>query len=503
MQHRPSTLKATILSHVVVNSTGTVLSLAAHAVLLTWLIRDLGLAAYGVYALATAMALQFHLFEDSLGSWITREVARERDPAALSPRLGGALALHALLGLPVLSLVAVLTVFGLRGQGPAVVGLALAVGGAGFGFELLGTFARKMLEGRERFGLIKSIQVTSLLLRLAGIAAVRFLAPGADRLTAYALVFLASVACQTAVSVLVVRAVFGPLPRPVLRGALPVWRAAARFGAPIFGVKCTTLLSGRLDLWIVASLLTPADVGVYGIATRLYGLVLQAIEVSRSFILPLAVRLRHELSPARFHDFFLRATSLSTLLTFGAATVVALNAAPVIRLWLGPAALAAVTPLLLLLAFAMTAAFRSVGQTVLLAEGRFGVLLAPFVTAGVINFGVSVAASLAWGVAGPALGTLVGGAVLLGWNVPRILRVLGVAPAAYVRTTGPDVLVWLAAAAAGYAIGLVVAGVPGLIAATTAYLGAHALLFFTCLLNRADRAFLLGMLRSRERSLAA
>ncbi len=27
-------------------------------------------------------------------------------------------------------------------------------------------------------------------------------------------------------------------------------RAASRFGAPVFGVKCTAILSNRLDLWL-------------------------------------------------------------------------------------------------------------------------------------------------------------------------------------------------------------------------------------------------------------
>ena len=43
---------------------------------------------------------------------------------------------------------------------------------------------------------------------------------------------------------------------------------------------------------------------------------------------------------------------------------------------------------------------------------------------------------------------------------------------------------------------------PGLVVGTAAYVAAHTTLYFSFILNRADRAFLLGLVRSRERSLA-
>jgi O-antigen/teichoic acid export membrane protein len=498
-------IKGAVLSHTLVNATGTLLVLLAHAVLLTWLIRDLGLAAYGIYALLGAMTLQFNLFDDSLGSWVTREVVTRHpaDPGLLRRRLGCALTLNILVGLPVLLLVGGLTVVGLRQQPPAILGLVLVFGGLGFAFELVHALGRKILEGQECFARVKTIHVGGLLVRLAGIAAVRWGWPESDRLVAYAAVFLASVAMQAGGTLIAVRSALGFVPRPAVRGFRSVFLEIVSFGVPIFGVKCTSILAGRLDLWMVAAFLTPAEVGLYGIAVRFFNLVIQAVEVSRSFILPLAVRVRRELDPVRFREFFLRATSLSVLLTTGAATVVTLNLYPVLEAWFGTRSLAAAPPLLWLLVFGVTVSFRSVGQTVLLAEGRFAALFAPFLIASLINFVVSVCATLAWGVCGPALGTFVGGVVLVVWNVNIILRELDVARTEFLVRMARNMAVWGIASVAGYVVTGATGGTLGLVAGTGLYVLTHVLLFYAFILGKADRAFLLGwVLRNRERSLA-
>ena len=504
MKKKTGTVKGAIFSHILVGTTGTVLSLVTHAVLLTWLLRDLGLAWFGVYSLMTAMALQFNLFDDSLGSWLTREVSSrgEEDSGSLRCRIGCAATLNLLVALPVLLLVSLLTVVGLRNQDPEILAMVLLIGATGFWLEMAMNLGRKMLEGRERFAVIRAIQVGGLLLRLAGFAVVRYCFPDSNLLAAYSVCFLISLAMQAGLLALVLKVEFGFLPVPSLMGFRKVKTEVVRFGLPIFGVKCTSILSSRLDLWLVATFLPAPEVGLYGIATRFYSLVIQAVEVSRSFILPVSIRLKQKFTPSQFRDFFLRATSLSVLLTFAAATVVALNLKPILLAWFGADSLGAIPPLILLLVFAVTVSFRTVGQTVVLAEGRFSLFLKPFVAAGLVNFALSIWCTAFWGVVGPAVGTCVSGFLLLFWNTSRILEILDTKPAAFLHTVASGVIVWSIAAGAGLVVGEMADGVTGITTRSLVYVSVHVLLYFTFLLRRADRTFLFGLFRGGERILA-
>jgi O-antigen/teichoic acid export membrane protein len=187
---------------------------------------------------------------------------------------------------------------------------------------------------------------------------------GERRVDAYVGAMVAGNLVQLALALGALRPLTGSL-RPRYNRA--TWRPIVRTGLPGIAVDLSSILTFRLDRYLLGLFLGPAAVGVYSVAAT-------APEILRLPALAMGQPIFHRLASksARVEDF--DRTRLHCLLVTAALAVVAFLAAPMaVRILFGDEYSGAVTPLrvLLLAEFGMTL-FYIDGASLAAAFGRLG-----------------------------------------------------------------------------------------------------------------------------------
>lgn len=296
----------------------------ASIVLYVVMARKLGDEKFGVFTFAFSIATLATTFGGfGQATILTREVARDR--SRVHDYLANTLGLMAAVTVPALLLAGVvLSAAGTDGETRAT----LALLGAGVTADLLCAACYATFQAFERLGAIPTIQISQRVVTAAvGVAA---LANGAG-VTAVAAVYAATSTLAFVVALVVVRRLARPRLRISPARWLPLMRAAAPVG--LAAVFFTVLF--RLDMIMLGSFKSRADVGEYGAAYRILEATLFLSWAVTGAFYPVFSRLGPSSEPP-LRAVFERSLKLLTSLTLPLAVAAAALGEPLVRLLYGP-----------------------------------------------------------------------------------------------------------------------------------------------------------------------
>lgn len=402
--------------HTGTNTLHGLLAAGCGVVIAGLMFRRLG-AEYGVAALVINGMVQLNLFEEGVGTFVVTHVSRQRREesqniwteerlrglgAAVSTYLVGSLALALIVG------IALWLLFAPR-HDAALLGL---YGGMGLGLVCIANLMAKMLEGREDYVLLRAVQTAVNVLRVLGVTVLYLI--GSHSITDYVLWFVLTSGIMVSVMGyhLPGRTPDGLL-RATRRAGLQEYKDLARYARPLLVAKGASVVSYRLDLWIVQVVAGSTASTAYAMADALVGFATRAIDAFRTGLLPVSVQSWRHDDPVWIRTFVLRASKASVVLVGAVSVGMVAALEPLLLLWFGEAPVPTLLAARLLLLFVALTAFRSAVQAILAGQNQFHRMQIHFVLAAFINFVFSLAATVQWGAWGPALGTAVGGCYLL------------------------------------------------------------------------------------------
>jgi O-antigen/teichoic acid export membrane protein len=201
-------------------------------------------------------------------------------------------------------------------------------------------------------------------------------------------------------------------------------------------MRAVLLHCGSLQIWTLGTILVSGlDLTIVGIwdfdAVAYFAIAALAVsfvgQLQGSVIavlMPEAAALHARRAQEALGRMLVRFTRYGTLVLLAAGLPLFLGAEPLLTLWVGPDFATNASPLLRVLLIANTIRLVSLPYTTMLVGvGEHGRVWFSPIAAGVINAAVSIAATMAYGAIGAALGTLVGGIFETGmhlvYNLPR------------------------------------------------------------------------------------
>jgi O-antigen/teichoic acid export membrane protein len=416
-----STPAARLVRNTAVNGAGTAVGIAVALVLTPFMINRLGLAAYGVWALALTLSFAggyASLADLGIEGATVRYVAEsveDRDVRALNRTVSTSLAVFCLVGAVLAVIVAALAgplvdLFGVPGRLQHDAKICFALVGLQLAFELPARAFVAVLEGSQRFALFQSVELGRTLLQAALYVAVL--------LSGWGLVGLASALALSSGLALIVywqlahRAVTGLHASPfgVHR---PELRRLARFGGGVFTLRLISTVYGQMDRLIVGIALGARQVGSYEIANRVNALASTIDSVSVSAVVPAAASLRRD--AALLRDMFLRGSSYATAVALPFAVGACIFARPLLLGWIGARALPSVGAAQLFALYVAIQIPQGVASTMLYGLGHIRVPLIVNGTATALNLVLSIALVHPLGFPGVIAGTLIANG--LAWPV--------------------------------------------------------------------------------------
>lgn len=416
--------------HATVSGLHGLVSLTTNTVAAGLLYRTLG-NEFGVFALVAGGAIALNVLDDSLGSYVVTAVSRE-SKANGAQHLGDSTPGAALdsSAIPLRAqLKAATRAMGIgAGVCASVFGLALwlayaahpdrpllaALGAATLFVASFGTLAAKICEGDERFTALRTAQSTCALARL-GVVVSLFIADYST-VGPYLMGYFLSYVVQLMIVATLARTTLIRLsPRRTDRHTSSTPGLAA-FCRPLWIAKAASTVSYRLDLWLVQILVGTGGTAAYALAEAVARLATQTLEILKGVVLPASVR-RWSHDPAANGAFLVTVSKASVILTVGACVVLFAGLDAALLAWFGSVSPTSRCAAQLLLVFTALTSFRSVAQSILVGQHEFHRLEGSFVTAALLNAGVSVLAVWHWGAWGAALGTAIAGTYLLMANV--------------------------------------------------------------------------------------
>jgi O-antigen/teichoic acid export membrane protein len=215
------------------------------------------------------------------------------------------------------------------------------------------------------------------------------------------------------------------------RLSLAAWRELAGFSFWIWALSVAGVVRDRADSFFVGRLLGPGSLGVYSLGSEIATLPASEVvgPICRASLPGLAASQR-EGGDAATGDAFFRIIALTALLLLPAGVGMAMVAAPVVFLAVGPAWIEAV-PLVAVLGIAGVALpFGNISQVLLTAQGRMRLLFGVYLVAALARLGF-MAAFIPWlGLLGAALALGLGFLLDAAMLVHFATRMLRVRPAA-------------------------------------------------------------------------
>jgi O-antigen/teichoic acid export membrane protein len=233
--------------------------------------------------------------------------------------------------------------------------------------------------------------------------------------------FLASTLATGVASLLMARV--GLLRHPeILRGPAPGITLPVVFSGPMFVFNLCGRLSLLSDLMLIGVLIGPGAVVVFSVTQRLLLVADTQILALGTAVWPALAELYHRGEHERFHARLVQLTRWVGILT-GAFLVPITAATPAfVTLWVGEERygghlLTVVTSL-----FVWQHGLIALWGWPLVTLGRVQRLIPLMLTGTVVNVGLSIACTTAFGVVGPAIGSAGGYALVNGWWIVLLLR---------------------------------------------------------------------------------
>jgi O-antigen/teichoic acid export membrane protein len=492
---------ARLVRNTVTNGIGAVLVSLIGLALTPFMIHHLGLAAFGVWALALTFSFGGYAALADLGieGATVRYVAEsvtDGNIQGLNRTVSTSLAVFCSLGVILAAAAAALSgpvvdLFGISAhlQGEARICFALVAGQ--LALELPARAFVAVLEGSQLYFVYQAVELGRSLLQAALYVAVLLEGWGLTGLAGA--LALSSGSALLAYWALAHRAVPGLHVSPFGARRTEL-RRLVRFGGGVFTLKLVSTVYGQMDKAIVGIALGARQVGLYEIANRINVAAANVASISVSAVVPAAASLRRD--AALLRDMFLRGSAYATAFSLPFAVAAFIFARPLLLSWIGPSAAPAVGAARLFVLYEAIQIPQAVASTMMYGLGHFRMLIIVNGTATALNLGLSIALVGPLGFSGVIVGTLIANGLAL----PVLL-------AYYLRVFDCRLLTWFHK--------LVVPNLPGLVIQVTVSLGLYytvgqhtrslplAALLFAASVAVSFAGFVLLGVRGQDRKLVA
>jgi O-antigen/teichoic acid export membrane protein len=429
---------AKLVRNTVANGIGSVIGVLIGLLLTPFLIHHLGLAAYGVWALALTLTFSggyAALSELGIEGATVRYVAEssaDHDLEALNRTVSTSLAVFCVIAVilaPAAVLLAHLLVqlFGVPQHLRSAATICFVLVGAQLALELPARAFVAVLEGTQQFVSYQGVELSRALLQ-AGLF-VFVLLQGWGIIGLGAAIAAGSLSALVTYWILAHRAVAGLRASPFGARRAELTRLV-RFGGGVFTLRLVSTVYNQMDKAIVGIALGPRSVGLYEIANKVNLSAASIGSVSVSAIVPAAASMRRD--AALLRDMFVRGSCYATAAAMPFAVAAFIFAKPLLLSWIGPSAAPAVGAARLFVVYEAIQIMQNVGSTMLYGLGRIRFPLIVNLAATVLNLALSIALVHPLGFSGVIVGTLVANG--LAW--PLLLRY-------YLRVFDCDLRTWL------------------------------------------------------------
>ncbi len=425
---------ARLVRNTLVNGAGQVLAIVISLALTPFLIVGLGVAAYGVFALALSLTFfggYAALADLGVESAAVRYIAEARsdgDNDAVDRTISTAAAFFGvmalLLTLPLVGLSHVLVdVFSIDGPLRAEAQACFALVACQLLFDLPSRAFFAVLEGAQRFVAWQAIELGRALVQGALFIAVLALDFGIRELAASMVI--------TSAWVLVLAVVFArrTMPELQVRPGLcsrKVLRRLMTFGGGLLTLRVIGTLYRQMDKVIIGTVLGVRLVTPYDVANKIHAGAATVQSVASSALLPATAFARRQTDVLR--DMYLRGSTYTVAVTLPVIVAGFIFAATLIRTWVGEdIANQATGATRWFFAYLLVVLPHVVGVSMLVGLGKLRALLVVTTGVLVINLGVSLALVRPLGIEGVVIGTFVSNALALPVYLVLLIREFDVA----------------------------------------------------------------------------
>lgn len=403
---------ARILRNTLSNSVGRAVSILTTFFLTPFVLHELGIAAYGVWVLATILIGYGTLLDLGIGSAIVKYVAEARTLndlptgrllVATATRMYVVLAVVGLImgGLLSTRVTRLVDVGSVPDHDAAIVVLFLSIS---FAINLASTPTTATLRGLQRYDLTNALTVANVLLTAA--LTVLVLRAGGGLVGMVAITIPMSLATQV-VAASVVRRVQPELAlhwSPVSRHEV---RRLSGFGATLTVGQLSILLQKRSSELIVATQLSAAAVAPFSLARRLSELPHLVSDQFIKVLLPVASELHSAQDQTALRHLYLVATRVTLTLMVPLALTVSWLAADFLELWVGANYREYADLVVLLVGASVAFTSQWPAGAIFQGMGQFGALSVAALVSGLSTVGLTLWWVGPYGLTGVAMGTLV------------------------------------------------------------------------------------------------
>ncbi|MGA7988064.1 MAG: oligosaccharide flippase family protein [Candidatus Dormiibacterota bacterium] len=394
-----------------------VLSLLINFFVVAFAIRRLGMSSYGVFVLALSFSVSagyLSISDLGLQAGVSRFIA-DADGRGDRNRMGEVVS-------------SALAILLCTGVGAAVVLLALAVAAAhlfhvpteslrtALGllfvifaaealFSLPGLAFYGLLQGLQRYGRIKAVDLTRQLFYTVTVVVVLGTGSG---VVAFGAVTVASSLFAALGYALMARLSCPDLrisPRLISKAGL---RPLAGFSGWAFVAAVNGVIWGQMDKVILAAVSPVSVLTGYDIANRLQSAASYPLSFTTQAVVPAAANLSAKASTIRLRALLIRGTRYTLALSFPATIAAMILARPLIVSWVGSQYSDISGPAQLFLIYQLVISSATIAHTILIGLGRIRTVALYATLAMVVNLGISIALVKPLGISGVIVGTLIG-----------------------------------------------------------------------------------------------
>ena len=403
------------------------------------LIRDFGLANYGVFLLASSVSVYLSLLDFGVSPTVTKYAAQHKardESSKLAGLVSNAVAYYTAVGVVVALLLLLFSQYGIWvfKLGPVDAALArllfvISAAIALFAWPL--SIGISLLAGLQRYDLSARVAGGMVLGNVVVTAAVVYAHEG----PAVLLAALGAVSIAGAASACVLA--YRELGAVRLSATLVDRKTLGvifGFSWVLFVIQIATLAGDQQTDRLVLGVFTgTAAVGIYEAAAKLNGLVALLAGLPTAALMPAASHLDAQARLQTLRELYLRGTKYTAAFVLPITVGLIVLAQPLLLSWLGPEfaanSLTAQVFLLVWLIFPNLA----VAFTIFVGTGRLRFLLAFTGVHAVLNLALTLLLVRPLGVLGVVLGTVIAEFVMFPVGMWYTLKVLEVGPAEYVR----------------------------------------------------------------------
>ncbi len=286
-----------------------------------------------------------------------------------------------------------------------------------------------VLAGLQRYDVISGIEIMrSSVLAVATIIILR---------SGHGVLLMATTLVVLSVAVLVSEVALAKRFIPALRITRRIRGAALfdmiRVSGQMFVLRLNAVVYGQMDKAILGIFLTTSVLTDYDVAARFHALVLVAMGLISSVVMPTSSALDARGDHVSLQELFMRGTKFSAALSVPLSVMLMILAGPLLEHWIGPAYVRDTPLVWLFLSYTIFFVLVGVGWNMMIGIGRAGDILRVQLATTAVNLALSIVLTLRLGIAGVLWGTLIGNALAAIWYFRLYLHALQIRPFAFLR----------------------------------------------------------------------